>query len=221
MFSVSSANDVIWSNNTSDTEGYFVNRTNIISVTIPSTRIPEHRKLQIELKNSTTASIAIFWKFFLDPSIRNDTFDGTRVECFFQNGKFISNMIPPRVNTYVFTNLEADTTYTICINAYERKYSGTVVYPTMQYSKCVILSTIPYLRRDSVIVLLCTMSYFLFFSLLGISQWRHKVLEIKKRYKNRGMTEGSGEEMQPIKRQENGQRLRCNYTSSAIEETIR
>lgn len=224
MLSVSFANDVIigtgTGNNLSDAGGYFVNITEVTSVTIPTTRIPEHRKLQVMWKNSTTSSIAITWKFLSDPSDRNDTFKGTRVECFYQTGKFISNRLPPWVNTYIFTRLDVDSSYTICINAYERKSSGTIIYPTMQYSKCVILSTIPYVRRDSVIILLCTMSYFIFFSLLGVSQWQHKIRDIKKRRRRGFVAVKSREENQPIKRHENGQKLQCNNTVSAIEETI-
>lgn len=201
-------------------EDKFVNETNTTLVTIPTTRIPEHQKLQVVLKNSSTTSIAISWKFILDPPTRNDSFDGSIVECFHQNGKFISNMLPPWVSTYVFNRLEVDTSYTICINAYERKTSGTIIYPTMQYSKCVILSTIPYVRRDSVVVLLCTMSYFLFFSLLGVSQWKHKVREIKERRQRYAIEdENPDEALQPIHRQENGKRLRSNKPETAIEET--
>lgn len=199
----------------------FANETNITFVTIPTTRIPEHQKLQVVWKNSSTTSIAISWKFILDPSIRNDTFDGSIVECFYKNGKFVSNMLHPWVNTYVFNRLEVDTSYTICISAYERKTSGTIIHPTMQYSKCVILSTIPYVRRDSVVVLLCTMSYFLFLSLLGVSQWKHKVREIKERRQRYAIEDDNPDEsMQPIHRQENGKRHRSNKKpESAIEET--
>lgn len=202
----------------------FVNETNITLVTIPTTRIPEHLKLQVIWKNSSTTSIAISWKFIMDPSIRNDTFHGSRVECFFKTGKFVSNMLPPSINTYEFSHLDVDSSYTICINAYERKTSGTIIFPTMQYSKCVILSTIPYVRRDSVVILLCTMSYFLFFSLLGVSQWKHKVREIKERRKrNVEVSEEceTHEERQTLQRQENGKKLRSNNlrTNSAIEES--
>jgi hypothetical protein len=64
------------------------------------------------------------------------------------------------------------------------------------------------------------MSYFIFFSLLGVSQWQHKVRDIKKRRRRGAIGDKSREEIQPIKRQENGQKLQCNNTISVIEETI-
>lgn len=79
-------------------------------------------------KNSLIISIVIFWKFIFDFFIRNDIFDGLVVECFYKNGKFIFDMFFFWVNIYVFYCLEVDISYMICINVYERKILGIIIY---------------------------------------------------------------------------------------------
>ncbi|OWF37711.1 hypothetical protein KP79_PYT21370 [Mizuhopecten yessoensis] len=189
----------------------------IVPYMITTSSSSDNEALEVTWENSTTSSIAISWQFAKIYK-SNGTFLGTRVEYFLKHGKFRSHILRPTVNNFVFESLKVATTYKFCVTAFENVNDG-LSSETLEHTRCFRLQTIPYIRRDSVLILLLTLSYFLFMGFMGYSQWRRRAAIIRKRV--RRACENSSEPTTPVLRwREVEERQRLCFPSS-IEETPR
>lgn len=188
---------------------------NIIPYMVTTASPNENDILKVTWENSTTSSIAISWKF--SKSYRtNGTFLGTRLEYFLKHGKFRSHILRPSIHSFVFESLKVATTYRFCVTAFESVTDG-LTSDTLEHARCFRLQTIPYIRRDSVLILLLTLSYFLFMGCIGYSQWRRRVAYIRKRV--RRACENSSEPTTPVLRwREVEERQRLCFPSSIEEQ---
>ena len=151
---------------------------------LPADTSPDIWRPEVFWVNSTTSSIAIRWT--LKQVNKSRTIVGSHVEYFVDGGKFSSHLLHKGINSYVFRNLLAETMYTICVKVYLKHQGDQSMQETKEHSSCVQIWTIPYIRKDSVVTLLLTSSYFVFMALMGYSQWRMKIQSI--RTKNRRNT---------------------------------
>lgn len=182
-----------------------------------SSPLSESETIEVAWENSTTSSIAVSWRFAKSYK-SNGTVLGTRVEYFLTHGKFRSHMLPPSVNVFVFESLKVATTYKLCVTTFENVNEGPTS-DTIDHTKCFKLRTIPYIRRDSVLILLLTLSYFLFMGFMGYSQWRRHAAAIRNRV--RRSSTNSSEPTTPVLRwREVEERQRLCFPSS-IEEPPR
>lgn len=134
--------------------------------------------LEIKWENSTTDSVTISWKLSADYNLTGYIRDSV-VEYITSVGRFRSHPLPSEVRIYRFENLDAGTVYTFCV--YMSEIHGAHNFSTDLHSKCVKINTLDYIRRDSVIVMMITLGYYLFMGLLGFTQWKRRQCRIANR----------------------------------------
>ena len=138
--------------------------------------------LEIYWLNSTIDSIAIKWNLSANYNLTGFIQQST-VEYFPSGGRFTSHPLHPRVREYTFTNLDAYTLYTICVHMVE--VYGTHNKSSITHTQCVKINTIDYIRRESVIIMVITLGYYVFMGLLGYTQWKRKLWDIQNRKRRR------------------------------------
>lgn len=179
---------------------------------------PEPDTIKVTWINSTTSSIAVNWTF-VEGYRSNGTFYGSHIEYFVKDGKFTSYVFPSDIHEYVIENLKTATTYTICVYMIESDPSITTHLGSKSHSQCLEISTIPYVRKDSILVLLLTLSYFCFMGSLGYSQWRRKLIYIRQKYR-RGANDSPAESPRSSRWIDLQERVKLNNECS-IEDAVR
>jgi hypothetical protein len=141
-------------------------------------------KFNVNWVNSTTSSITINWTFPIEYVPKGSVL-GAQVEYFVQGGRFTSDIFPTWRSVFIMTNLNVATTYTICVKVYEslEKYSSPSSETSRTHAKCVKISTIPLIRKDSAVILVAVCGYFVFMGMLGFVQWRRKVAAVARKTK--------------------------------------
>jgi len=135
--------------------------------------------IEIHWINSTVHEITISWNL----TNVSGYISLSNVEYFTSDGKFTSHPLNGNVRNYTFVNLESGTVYTICV--YMTETYGANNSTERFHSSCVKINTIEYLRRDSLIILMITLGYYVFMVLLGCTQWKRRLSTIKARAKQR------------------------------------
>ncbi|KAH3781393.1 hypothetical protein DPMN_159220 [Dreissena polymorpha] len=143
---------------------------------------PIGETLEINWLNSSLHEISINWTFANNYKTRG-YIKNVVVEYFTDKGRFTSHPFKSDVMIYTLVDLVPDTIYTMCV--YVNEVYGVNNASFWQHSKCVKLKTIEYIRRDSVLGLIITVGYFFFMAMLGYSQWKIRVCEIKRISKKR------------------------------------
>lgn len=132
--------------------------------------------LEIHWVNSSTDSISIKWNLSSHYNLTGFIKQST-VEYFPPGGRFTSHPLPSNVREYSITNLDAFTLYTICVHMTE--VYGPHNKSSIKHSECVKINTIKFIRRESAVILIITLGYFVFMGLLGYTQWKRKVWDIQ------------------------------------------
>lgn len=162
--------------------GYNISTKPVLGPSGDTDSTAEPDTIKVTWINSTTSSIAVNWTF-VEGYRSNGTFYGSHIEYFVKDGKFTSYVFPSNIHEYVIENLKTATKYTICVYMIESDPSITTHLGSKSHSQCLEISTIPYVRKDSILVLLLTLSYFCFMGSLGYSQWRRKLMYIRQKYR--------------------------------------
>lgn len=151
------------------------------------------RLMQIHILNIETSSITFQWTLHGE-TIENKTQIGSKVEYFVKNGKFSSHILHPHINTFACDNLQASTQYTICVSVYLKEPLFSNERDPGDVSKCFIAETIPYIRRDSIFILLVFLSYYFLMGSIGFCQWKRRCHSVKYKNRRNELTEIEGEE---------------------------
>ncbi|KAL4221282.1 hypothetical protein ACF0H5_019545 [Mactra antiquata] len=142
--------------------------------------------LAINWLNSTTNSISISWNLVEDYNQTGYVRDSV-VEYFPKGGRFRSHPLYDGIREFTFNNLDAGTVYTICV--YLTEVYGVENSSTIMHSRCIKINTIDYIRKDSVLIMLITLGYYAFMTLLGYTQWKRRWWAIRQKNKNRSKNE--------------------------------
>ncbi|VDI08277.1 Hypothetical predicted protein [Mytilus galloprovincialis] len=142
-------------------------------MTLPTQPSNYDHLLKVRLLALTTSSIAIEWNYE-ETVFRNKTLLGSKVEYFINSGKFSSDMLQPHIHSFTCDHLKVATKYTICISVYLSELVYLKEDDSIVLSKCFGAETIPYIRNDSILVLIILLSYYLFMGMIGVCQWKRK-----------------------------------------------
>ena len=138
--------------------------------------------LEIHWLNSTIDSISIKWNLSSNYNLTGYIQQST-VEYFPPGGRFTSHPLAPYIREYTFSNLDAFTLYTICVHMVE--VYGTHNKSSITHQQCVKINTIDYIRRESIVIMIITLGYYVFMGLLGYTQWKRKLWDIQSRRRRR------------------------------------
>ena len=168
-----------------------------LDVILKSTYEPDSGTIDVIWDYSTTSSIAISWS--LHSKHINGSIYSSQVECYLQHGKFKSRFLEPEYTSFVFVNLNIESTYRICLTIYETVPSG-LSSDTITHLKCLKLSTIPFIRKDSVLAVLLSLGYFAFVTLLGYVHWYRRASLIRARKRRNQERRSRSEPTTPVVR---------------------
>ena len=138
--------------------------------------------LEIHWLNSTTDSISVKWNLSSNYNLTGFIKQST-VEYFPPGGRFTSHPLVASIREYSFTNLNAYTLYTICVHMVE--VYGPQNKSSITHTHCVKINTIDYIRKESLVIMVITLGYYLFMGLLGYTQWKRKIWDIQSRRRRR------------------------------------
>ena len=138
--------------------------------------------LEIHWLNSSTDSISIKWNLSSNYNLTGYITQST-VEYFPSGGRFTSHPLAAYIKEYSFSNLDANTLYTICVHMMEAY--GPQNKSSITHSNCVKINTIDYIRKESVVILIITLGYYVFMGLLGYTQWKRKIWDVQSRRRRR------------------------------------
>ena len=138
--------------------------------------------LEIQWINSSTDSISIGWSPSKNYNLTGYVLQST-VEYFPTGGRFTSHPLAANIREYSITNLDANTLYTICVHMIE--VFGHQNRSSITHSNCVKINTINYIRRESLVIMIITLGYYVFMGLLGYTQWKRKIWDFQSRKRRR------------------------------------
>ena len=150
----------------------------------------DFERVEIIWLNSTIDSISIQWQ--LSAKYKNVSLGfikQSRVEYFPTGGRFTSHPLHRNIREYTFNNLDAGFLYTVCV--YMTEVYGESNMSIITHSKCLKINTIEYIRKESVVLMMISLGYYVFMGLLGYTQWKRKQWAIERRCKNRAKADDS------------------------------